>query len=190
LAKTTGVWDERLDEIGLTQLRLERRGLGVLDDVFAVPALEFDSDEIDACLGMALLPMVYGWDAYIIPDTADLLVYISHDEYMHLGARSRHLLHTLLEPCRRFSPQWRPDPGDGLEVDSLLTKLRGESSLLAPTATLRGDGYTGVVHNAPIRSWSEPDGRKGACMTFSSIFKAIRPRPESATAWIDALARA
>lgn len=79
--RDTGIWDERLDQIGLPQLEILNRATQT-DGNDTSPGYLFDEREIHLCVGAAVLPMLYGWDAYLIPKSREHFLYLSHDEFI------------------------------------------------------------------------------------------------------------
>lgn len=51
----------------------------------------FRADELEESLGMLLQPMIFGWDAYYLPDWAygfdEFFTYVSHDSYVNIVTR-------------------------------------------------------------------------------------------------------
>jgi hypothetical protein len=82
---STGIWSELADDIGLRQMNLLRLGLGQTSDLAERPGHLFTRMEEADCIGMSVLPFIYGWDAYIIPADGRYFAYISHDEYVEVG---------------------------------------------------------------------------------------------------------
>jgi len=105
--KETGIFSDRWDEIGLRQLELERIALGERRSLSDSPGHLFHPKEELDVIGMSVLPMLYGWDAYLIPDSARLFAYISHDEYVHVGFHDPALEPVLMEQCKMWNPQRR-----------------------------------------------------------------------------------
>lgn len=103
--KETGIFSDRWDEVGLRQLELARIALGEKKNLFESPGHLFRPDEELDVIGMSVLPMLYGWDAYLIPDSARLFAYISHDEYVHVGFEDPSIEPVLLEQCKFWNPQ-------------------------------------------------------------------------------------
>jgi len=103
--KETGIFSDRWDEIGLRQLELERIALGENRSLYESPGHLFRPEEELDVIGMSVLPMLYGWDAYLIPDSARLFAYISHDEYVHVASEDPAILQRLMEECKIWHPQ-------------------------------------------------------------------------------------
>ena len=82
---TTGIWNEQDDDVGPRQMSLLRLGLGQTSDLHERPGHVFTRAEEADCIGMSVLPFVYGWDAYLIPADGRCFAYISHDEYVEVG---------------------------------------------------------------------------------------------------------
>lgn len=105
--KKTGIFSDRWDDIGLRQLELERIAHGEKRSLFDSPGHLFHPEEELDVIGMSVLPMLYGWDAYLIPDSARLFAYISHDEYLQVGFQDPALEPVLMEQCKIWNPQVR-----------------------------------------------------------------------------------
>jgi hypothetical protein len=66
-------------------MNLLRLGLGQRSDLSERPGHLFTRLEEADCVGMSVLPFIYGWDAYLIPTDGQYFAYISHDEYVDVG---------------------------------------------------------------------------------------------------------
>jgi len=82
---TTGIGEEVDDDIGLRQMNLLRLGLGEKSEFSERPGHLFKRMEEAECIGMAVLPFLYEWDAYLIPADGKYFAHISHDEYVEVG---------------------------------------------------------------------------------------------------------
>ena len=82
---STGIGEEFLDATGLRQMNLLRLGLGETSDVLERPGHLFTRMEEAECIGMAVLPFLYEWDAYLIPADGRYFAHISHHEYVEVG---------------------------------------------------------------------------------------------------------
>jgi len=105
--KETGIFSDRWDEIGLRQLELDRIALGEKRNLSESPGHLFRSKEALDVIGVSVLPMLYGWDAYLIPDSAGLFAYISHDEYVQVGFQDPALEPVLMGQYKHWNPHIR-----------------------------------------------------------------------------------
>jgi hypothetical protein len=82
-----GIWQEWVESTGQQQFGALRRGLGIADELAEKPATLFSGADIAGLISCALVPLVFGWDCYIIPSTAGYFSFISHDEYVAVSAK-------------------------------------------------------------------------------------------------------
>jgi hypothetical protein len=98
-----------LEAVGWEVLRLLRGRCQEPTELAATPAQGFSQSELlDAHLALAQ-PLMFGWDAYWVPEDASFFAFIHHHDVVHVVARERHLLESM---GRRLSEgQWKSQSG-------------------------------------------------------------------------------
>jgi hypothetical protein len=76
-----GIWQNWIESTGLEHFEALRKGFGVFDGLDEKPATVFSDSELRSLIGCAVVPLIYGWDCYIIPSAAQHFAFLSHDEY-------------------------------------------------------------------------------------------------------------
>jgi hypothetical protein len=59
------------------------------------PAMLFSGSEIGALISFALVPLVFGWDFYLVPASAEYFVFGSHDEWIGFSGKDEAIEATL-----------------------------------------------------------------------------------------------
>lgn len=88
-----GVWNEREEGIGYRVMENLSRAAGQATSFEAAPAYQFRADELVEAIGMMMQPMIFGWDAYFVPQYSygveECFLKISHDSYVRVETRTR-----------------------------------------------------------------------------------------------------
>jgi len=96
------IWSETVDRVGYELLKGLRNGHpGSLRES---PAQLFEHGEIVAANAAIVLPMLFQWDATVIPANASMVVAISHDGYLDVTAPDAAVANLI----RRFD-KWGPE---------------------------------------------------------------------------------
>jgi hypothetical protein len=151
--KQIGIWGDRWDAIGIRQLALERKAKGDERNLYDAPGHIFSAEEELDTIGVSVLPMIYGWDAYLIPDSAEMFVYISHDEYVEIGFKNPALESTLMEQCQEWIPVMKldklvPAPPDLLEQEIQGQEEQKASGREPKSRSSMGSGSRSAVDSA------------------------------------------
>jgi len=104
------MWPKLVTSIGLVQFEALRKGLGISESISERPAVLFSHAEIKGLISCALVPLVFGWDCYIIPCSADYITFLSHDEHVEVSAKSDEVQSRLINELGRWNPS-RPRNG-------------------------------------------------------------------------------
>jgi hypothetical protein len=99
-----GVWND-LDEAAGKHLFQSARGGSSLEER---PATSFDGSEFTAIQASIVPTIVVGWDAFFIPENADLFIFVSLDAYASVVGRTDRMHQTLLE----YLEDWPPVEND------------------------------------------------------------------------------
>lgn len=89
-----GIWNEDSERAGMCSLRLMRHALSgtSMAPLEESPAHLFSAQEFVAAHALLALPLLYQWDAYLIPASGSSLARISHDGSVCVRARSEPIL--------------------------------------------------------------------------------------------------
>ena len=81
------IWDNEMRLIGVNLFDRLRLGYGLDVAIEQEPAMLFSGSEIGALISFALIPLVFLWDFYIVPATAEYFVFGCHDEWIGFSGR-------------------------------------------------------------------------------------------------------
>ena len=108
-ARYLGAHSEKTGSIIIDQMRLaqgEREGLEER------PGHIFEPNEVFESHAYLLLPMLFGWDAFLIPEAGDYFVFISHDGVAEVVARTAEKAKEPRERVKDWNPKddktWYP----------------------------------------------------------------------------------
>ncbi|HEY6444841.1 MAG TPA: hypothetical protein VIY53_00160 [Acidobacteriaceae bacterium] len=76
-----GIWDRRASIAGYQMVERIRATFGEHRPFDVAPVNHFRSDEFPLLTNFILAALVYGWDAYYIPNYRGCFAFISHDEW-------------------------------------------------------------------------------------------------------------
>jgi hypothetical protein len=77
-----GIWQNWVESTGLEHFAALRRGFGIFDGLAEKPARVFSNSEMKSLINCAVVPLVFGWDCFIIPSAAQHFAFLSHDRYI------------------------------------------------------------------------------------------------------------
>lgn len=87
-----GVWNARDEAIGYRIIEGMNRASGQPLSFEVAPGHTFRSDELTDAVGMLLQPMVFGWDAYYLPQWSfgveEFFLHVSHDSFVSVVTRT------------------------------------------------------------------------------------------------------
>jgi hypothetical protein len=101
-----GIWNDHHEETGMKivdQLRTPTKG-----SLIDMPAQLFGPNERNLMQAFFVVPLLFSWDAFLIPEGEDYFVFVSHDEIAGIIARDE------IACDRRFSEleSWKPEKND------------------------------------------------------------------------------
>jgi len=89
---TWGVWNTQDEAIGYRIVEGMNQAAGQPQSFEIAPGHTFRADELQNAVGMLMQPMVFGWDAYYLPQWSfgyeDFFLYISHDSFVTVVTRT------------------------------------------------------------------------------------------------------
>ena len=96
------IWDNHTLPIGVGQFDHLRLGYGLTASIDQEPAMVFEGTEMGPLISFALIPLVFGWDFYIIPTSGNYFVFGCHHDWIGFSARNEAVESTLALTL----PQW------------------------------------------------------------------------------------
>ena len=114
---TWGVWNPHDEAAGCRIIEAMNRAAGQPKSFEVAPGHAFRADELIDAVGMLLQPMIFGWDAYYLPQWSfgveELFLHVSHDGFVTVVTRTtdfyervfRILEELDLKPQRGFEQQ-------------------------------------------------------------------------------------
>jgi hypothetical protein len=106
-----GVWNALDEGIGYRLVESLNRASGQPSSFEIGQGHAFRADELEESVGMLLQPMIFGWDAYYLPDWAygfnDFFLYVSHDSYVNIVTRTKSFHDQVFQQLQEldFSPK-------------------------------------------------------------------------------------
>jgi hypothetical protein len=100
------IWSETTERVGDYVVQGLRNGLGIRQPLEAAPAHLFTEKELTAAQAFLAQPMIYQWDAYLVPVSAEYFVFISHGGSCYIVAKTRGVFEQLLQ--RFQNGNWNP----------------------------------------------------------------------------------
>ena len=90
---TWGVWNESDEAVFYRIVEGLRAGAGQPASFEAFPGQHYRADELTESIGMLVLPMIIGWDAYYCPTWSwgvpEFFLRVSHDSYVAIVTRRK-----------------------------------------------------------------------------------------------------
>ncbi len=99
-----GAWGEHSEDMGDALIAQLRVANGEREPLEVRPGHAFSDAEPLKMHSFLVVPLLFGWDAYLVPEARDYLVYISHDGIAEVVARTAEGKRELLQRFRRWSP--------------------------------------------------------------------------------------
>jgi hypothetical protein len=83
-----GIWNEMVERVGFRTIEVMRRLTNEARSITEVPAYIFDKSELVDLQVCLLQPLLVGWDAFLVPVSADYIVAVSHDSLVSVIGRT------------------------------------------------------------------------------------------------------
>jgi hypothetical protein len=95
------IWSESIEQYAMKMWRNMRLAYGEKMPFNEAPGHLFNADEFVDAQGFFLIPLMFQWDAFWIPNHGDYFAFASHDEILFIFARTSEVREKLLE---RYKP--------------------------------------------------------------------------------------
>lgn len=99
-----GIWGDYSEQTGITIVRQMRRAKGDIEPFEKRPGHIFEPEELIEMHSFLVIPMLFGWDAFLIPQNRDYFVFVSHDSILAAVSRTPEGS----EELRRRVHSWNP----------------------------------------------------------------------------------
>lgn len=102
-------WDirsETTERVGQELLKCLRGSNPLAGDLSGAPAQLFGGSELVTAQAALTLPILFQWDAYLVPESAGFAAFVSNDRYVDVRAATPGLAEQLVELFE--SGRWRP----------------------------------------------------------------------------------
>lgn len=110
--RARGIWDDFSENTGAMILQQMRLGSGRTEPIEMTPAHLFEPDEIFKMHSYFMIPLLFGWDAFLIPRGRDYFIFVSHDGVAEVVSRSTETLQQVRTRVTKWNPyddnQWYP----------------------------------------------------------------------------------
>jgi hypothetical protein len=106
------IWGDHSERTGAVMIDQMRLADGESASLEERPGHLFGRDEAYKAHAYFLLPAMFGWDAFLIPESGDYFTFISHDGVAEVMGRNAEKTEELRQRLREWSPQedksWYP----------------------------------------------------------------------------------
>jgi len=99
-----GFWSEELEQLGINIWKALRAYYGEKRELNETPGHLFHSKEFQEQHCLFSLPLIFQWDAYLIPEPGDYMLVLSHHGVISLVANTP----KRLERLERYWSSWNP----------------------------------------------------------------------------------
>jgi hypothetical protein len=103
-----GVWSDFSENSGAMMLKQMRMAKGGTKPLGEFPGQLFAADELVEFHSYFLLPLLFGWDAFVVPEGKDYFLFVSHDGIVEVVSRRAEIL----EELRQRVSDWNPKTDD------------------------------------------------------------------------------
>ena len=100
-----GIWGDFSEKAAELMVRQMRLGSGETQTLDMKPAQLFEPDELFSMHSYFLIPMLFGWDAFLIPLDEDYYFFVSHDGFLVIVGRADGALEQIRQRVREWNPQ-------------------------------------------------------------------------------------
>ncbi|MGB6384710.1 MAG: hypothetical protein WBD25_14805 [Terriglobales bacterium] len=100
-----GIWGDFSETTGAVILEQMRLAKGETAPVKERPGHLFRSEELFEMHSYFVLPLLFGWDAFLIPEGKDYLLFVSHDGVVGVVSRTQESYDELYHRVRDWKPR-------------------------------------------------------------------------------------
>jgi hypothetical protein len=107
-----GIWGDYSENTGAVIIGQMRAAKGERAPLEERPGHLFGPDEVYEAHAYFLIPVLFGWDAFLIPESGDYFAFISHDGVARVVGRTAENAEELCQRVRHWNPKedksWYP----------------------------------------------------------------------------------
>jgi hypothetical protein len=100
-----GIWAEHTEEAGMKIMEALRQAHGETRTLKAAPAMLFGPEELRDLHAFFIQPLLFGWDAFMVPASGEYFAFNSHDEVICLVTKTEEKRGALM----RWLKGWEPE---------------------------------------------------------------------------------
>ena len=100
-----GVWGDHSENTGAMIVQQMRVARGEKESLEARPGHLFGSEELFEMHSFLVIPLLFGWDTFLIPERQDYFVFVSHDGFADVVSRTVKKADELRGRLRDWNPQ-------------------------------------------------------------------------------------
>jgi hypothetical protein len=100
-----GIWSDFSENTADMIVKQMRLAVGIREPLETSPGHLFGPDEVYEMYSFLTVPVVFGWDAFLIPESMDYFVFFSHDEYVRVECRTEEIYKKLLRLVKEWNPR-------------------------------------------------------------------------------------
>lgn len=102
--RSWGIGNDDSERTGMRIIEQMRLASGESRPLSDTPAILFEQHEMPEMYSYFVLPLLFGWDAFLIPVAQDYMVYVSHDEIAFIISKTQ----DAHDSARRRLKDWEP----------------------------------------------------------------------------------
>lgn len=100
-----GVWGDHSEKTGAMIVQLMRLAKGEVESLEVRPGHLFGPEELFEMHSHFVIPMLFGWDAFLVPENPDYFVFVSHDGVVEVVSRTAEKAEELRVRLRSWNPR-------------------------------------------------------------------------------------
>jgi hypothetical protein len=105
--KDWDIWGESVEEPAMKLWQSIRLAHGEKAPFIEKPGHLFGAEEFLDMHALFSLPLLFGWDMYLIPDHGDYFIFVSHDEVLYIVTRTDQIKDKFLAYLEHWDPKVR-----------------------------------------------------------------------------------
>jgi hypothetical protein len=103
--KDWGIWNEHSERIGSTILTQMRLASPARRPLIRARTMLFDSSELYGLHPYFVLPLLFGWDAFVVPAGKEYFVFVSHYDLICVVSRTRQMCEQVFARIKKWMPK-------------------------------------------------------------------------------------
>jgi hypothetical protein len=99
-----GIWGDFSETIGATIIKEMRLAKGEPEPIEKRPGQLFGHQELFEMHSYLVIPMLFGWDAFLVPEGKDYFLFVSHDGIVGVVSRTQQTYNHLYQRVLDWNP--------------------------------------------------------------------------------------